>query len=364
VTRRTERLSLDVADWPARDRAAWAAARQSAGPLDDGGLAAAWSTKTVRQTEKGYGLWLGCLARYGRLDPEAAPGARLTRDSLTLFGNELLDRVAPQTAASRVRDLSVMIRVLDPDADRSLVRRMQANLARRAPPSRAKRERMIAPSLLFTAGLARMDRVEHERHRKHDVRNVRYRDGLLMAILAARAFRRGNLAQMRIGRHITRIDRVYVCSFSGAETKNGRELVEPLPVALTSYIDHYLAEVRPALLRGHVCDAFWVSTYRAALSEQSIYTKICAATEEELGVRLNPHLFRDALATGIAIDDPEHIRMASRLLGHADQRTTEGHYIHAEALTASRRYNGVVLPLRAAAVTALRDQEEDSPCAP
>jgi hypothetical protein len=66
------------------------------------------------------------------------------------------------------------------------------NLARRAPPNRAKRERMIAPALLFAAGLARLDRVEHEQHRKLDVRNVRYRDGLMMAILAARAFRLGN----------------------------------------------------------------------------------------------------------------------------------------------------------------------------
>jgi integrase/recombinase XerD len=303
------------------------------------------------------------LARHGRLDPDAAPGARLIRGNLTLFGNELLARVAPQTAASRVRDLSVMIRALDPDADRTLVKRMQATLARRAPPSRAKRERMVAPALLFSAGLARMDRVEHEQHRKLDVRNVRYRDGLMLAILAARAFRRCNLAQMRVGQHICRIDGVYVCSFTAAETKNRRELVEPLPVALTAYIDRYLAEVRPALLRGHASDAFWVSTYRGAFSEQSIYTKVCAATEEELGVRLNPHLFRDALATGIATDDPEHIRMASRLLGHADPRTTERHYIHAQAITASRRYNKVVLPLCDAAVAASSDQE-DGPCAP
>jgi integrase/recombinase XerD len=363
VTRRAERLSLDVADWPACDRAAWVAARQPAGPLDDGGLAAGWSAKTVRQTEKGYSLWLGCLARHGRLDPDAAAGARLTRATLTLFGQELLGRVAPQTAASRVRDLSVMIRALDPAADRTLVKRMQATLARRAPPSRAKREHMIAPALLFDAGLARMDRVDHERHRKLDVRNVRYRDGLMMAILAARAFRRGNLAQMRVGKHITKVDGVYVCSFSAAETKNRRELVEPLPAALTRYIDHYLAEVRPALLRGHASDAFWVSTYRGPLSEQSIYTKICAATEEELGVKLSPHLFRDALATGIATDDPEHIRIASRLLGHADPRTTERHYIHAQALRASRRYNGVVLSLRESAVTA-SNEEEGSSCAP
>jgi integrase/recombinase XerD len=86
VTKRTERLSLDVVDWPARDRAAWAAARQPVGPLDDGGLAAGWSAKTLRQAEKGYGLWLGCLARQGRLDPDAVPGARLTREALTRSG--------------------------------------------------------------------------------------------------------------------------------------------------------------------------------------------------------------------------------------------------------------------------------------
>jgi DNA invertase Pin-like site-specific DNA recombinase len=289
VTKRTERLSLDVVQWPARDRAAWAAAQQPVGPLDDGGLAARWSAKTVRQTEKGYGLWLGCLARHGRLDPDAAPGARLTREALTLFGQELVSRVAPQTAASRVRDLSVMIRAFDPSADRSLAKRMQATLTRRASPSRVKRERMIAPATLFAAGLARMDGLERELHRKHDVQNVRYQDGLMMAVLAARGFRRGNLQQMRIDQHITRADGIYICAFSASETKNRRPLTEPLPRALTPYADRYLAEVRPALLRGHVSDAFWISTYRAPLSEQSIYLKICAATEEELGIRLSPH---------------------------------------------------------------------------
>jgi integrase len=250
-----------------------------------------------------------------------------------------------------------MIRALDPHADRALVKRMQATLARRASPSRAKRERMIAPAILFAAGLARMDRVEHEPHRKHDVRNVRYRDGLMMAVLAARGFRRGNLQQMRLEQHITRTDGVYLCSFSPSETKNHRPLIEPLPMALTPYIDRYLAEIRPALLRGHVSDAFWISTYRAPLSEQSIYTKVCAATEEELGIRLNPHLFRDALATGVATDDPEHIGIVPRLLGHADPRTAERHYIHARAITASRRYNGVVAPLRDTAIAASTEEE-------
>jgi hypothetical protein len=65
----------------------------------------------------------------------------------------------------------------------------------------------------------------------------------------------------------------------------GEAHVLRVSMALTPYIDRYLAEIRPALLRGHVSDAFWSSTYRAPLSEQSIHTKVCAATEEELGQR-------------------------------------------------------------------------------
>ena len=161
-------------------------------------------------------------------------------------------------------------------------------LARRAPPSRAKRERMIAPALLFAAGLARMDRVDHERHRKHDVRNVRYRDGLMMAILAARAFRRGNLHRCASASTSAGSTASTSAASAPPRPRTAAPLVEPLPAALTPYIDRYLAEVRPALLRGHVSDAFWVSTYRGALSEQSIYTKVCAATEEELGIKLQP----------------------------------------------------------------------------
>jgi hypothetical protein len=75
---------------------------------------------------------------------------------------------------------------------------------------------------------------------------------------------------MCVGQHISKIDGIYACSFSAAETKNRRPLVAPLPVELTPYIDRYLAEIRPALLRGHVSDAFWISTYRAPLGEGEV----------------------------------------------------------------------------------------------
>jgi hypothetical protein len=59
---------------------------------------------------------------------------------------------------------------------------------------------------------------------------------------------------------------------------------------------------------------------------QWVYDCIVARTREGLGQPVHPHLFRDSATTSIAIDDPKHIGIASRLLGHRNQSTTERYY--------------------------------------
>jgi integrase len=56
--------------------------------------------------------------------------------------------------------------------------------------------------------------------------------------------------------------------------------------------------------------------------------------------------FRDALATSVAIDDPDHVRMAATLLGHASLRTTQRYYDHSRMLAAGRRYQDRITRLR------------------
>ncbi len=87
-------LSLQFPDWPPRDQSKWRAARRPAEQLlAEHGLAARWRPKTADQTEKGYGLWLGCLARDDRLTIDAAPAERLTAENIELFRTELAERV-------------------------------------------------------------------------------------------------------------------------------------------------------------------------------------------------------------------------------------------------------------------------------
>ncbi len=51
---------------------------------------------------------------------------------------------------------------------------------------------------------------------------------------------------------------------------------------------------------------------------------------------INPHLFRDCAATSIAIDDPVHVGIAARVLGHRTGSTTERFYNQARSIEASR----------------------------
>jgi integrase/recombinase XerD len=55
--------------------------------------------------------------------------------------------------------------------------------------------------------------------------------------------------------------------------------------------------------------------------------------------------FRDSAATSIAIDDPEHIGIASCLLGNSSA-TTEKYYNQARAVEAARTMQNTLLALR------------------
>jgi hypothetical protein len=82
------------------------------------------------------------------------------------------------------------------------------------------------------------------------------------------------------------------------------------------------------------------------LSRQQIYHCIVMRTRDGFGRPVNPHLFRDCAATSIAIEDPRHIGIAWRLLGHRTPRTTEEYYNQARSVAASQRLHNVLLSLR------------------
>ena len=82
------------------------------------------------------------------------------------------------------------------------------------------------------------------------------------------------------------------------------------------------------------------------MSEGAIYEPICNLTRAKFGHAVNPHLFRDCAATSVATEDPEHVNVIKPLLGHSSLQSSEKHYIYAQSLAASRRFQEFVLALR------------------
>lgn len=132
--------------------------------------------------------------------------------------------------------------------------------------------------------------------------------------------------------------------FAGAETKTGQPLEFDFPSELVAALDRYLQHHRPVLAargcRGteHTTDALWLSAHGAALGEAAITRQIADHTREAFGVPLSPHLFRDSVATAIAVEAPERAHLIQTILGHATPVTAEHHYNLPTSLEAGRRH--------------------------
>ncbi len=152
------------------------------------------------------------------------------------------------------------------------------------------------------------------------------------------------------------------------ETKSHVPYEAVLPSALTPRLERYLDVHRPVLMRGELTrgradtpaahpehDALWVSDVGTHLEAKSLAGRIVAHTKAAFGQSVSPHLFRDAAATSIAIDNPKHIGDASLVLGHADHSMTEKHYNHARSLEASRKHAATLAQLRRSLTAKRRD---------
>jgi len=344
--------------WPAPDRRAWEAAMDKGDVLEPGGGGAAWAPLSQCKIGKGYGRWLTWLDGRGLLDPDAEPSARITRDRVRDYVTELSTLNAPYTVLARVQELYQAIRVMAPERDWAWLRGIENGVRHAAIPVRNKRARLEPADGLFALGIELMTAADDPDSGTRLQRACAYRDGLMVALLAARPLRRRNFTAISINRHLIHEGGLYWLRFEGSETKTGEPIDAPFPDSLAPHLERYLWEYRPFLLArdgqwkrvgrpsGQPDDALWISARGFAMSEMAIYLRICAATQARFGKVINPHLFRDSAATSIAIADPEHVLIAHSVLGHSSLQTSERYYIHAQTLEASRRYQRRILELR------------------
>ena len=105
--------------------------------------------------------------------------------------------------------------------------------------------------------------------------------------------------------------------------KGNKERLVPLGEQAVDWIERYLEQARPDLLKQKVCDALFVTARGAGMSRQAFWYLIKKhALTASINQELSPHTLRHAFATHL-INHGADLRSVQMLLGHSDLSTTQ-----------------------------------------
>lgn len=334
------RRAIPFAEWPGLDRAAWEAAVAEGDIFDGQGPAAHWANRTKQTNIQNYGRWLGWLLWSGQLVTEAVPADRVTPEMVRAYYHHLSRLVAPVTVLSLLVGLKVTIAAMEPGRSWRWLQDLCNRAQRRAKPKTDKRSRIRPTGEIYVAALRELEELPSEDINLHQA--VRYRDALILALLAARPLRVRNATSIELGRHLIRIDDRWLLTFPDEETKNRQPIEFFLPDDLCPWLEHYLAAVRPVFPGADQSNTLWLNQYGPVTSPRFIYIRLIKLTKRLFGTAINPHLLRDCAASSLALVSADMARAAAPLLGHRHFSTTERYYIQANELEASRRLNKII----------------------
>lgn len=345
-----ERACLKPKDWPDEDRQIWEQACKPADILSlDAGLRANHAPVSNFKAQQGYGRWLTFL-HFNDKDALSLKAAdRITSERVTSYVEWLLGfGNSTQTIMSRLQELGEAAKVFDPDRKWSFIRKLAAKIRARHKPARSKKHLKLSDELvdlgknLMDQAKSAMDDLEAA---------LLFRDGLMIAMTAYVPFRRRNIAGSNIGENLIPMGGIYLLVLNEDETKTSNEQELYVPEDLIEPLDEYLQKHRPYLMSRTgrwtkpVTHELWVSKDGSPMTEIAIYDRIRLRTGDAFGTPMNPHLFRDAAATLMAIADPAHVRIAAPLLGHRTFTTTERYYQQANGMEAHRSFVDVIRSL-------------------
>jgi integrase len=323
----------------------WNAAVEGDDPFDDGPGARLAKT-TLHAYWMGWRRFLGFLTLTEPDALEKTPAERLTAERVRRFVEHLRETNTPHSVAAQTDKLYGSARTLMPYKDWTWLLKIKTRLFAAAP--RGNRVRPVITSVqLVDLGMALMEERKISADKPIPIADaVRFRDGLMIALLAQVPLRPRNSAALEIGRDVIKQDDNWSIVISPDDTKTRTYLDFEIPDSIRGHFATYLALVRPRMLRRSGCRALWVSPKGGPLSYSAFWPVFARHTIERLGFRVTPHDVRDAAATLWAIARPEQVGISRDLLAHADLRTTAKHYNRARGIEASRAHSRVIARLR------------------
>jgi integrase len=290
---------------------------------------------TQQDLAKRHGLFLDFLLRSGRFDAKAGAGAQVTPDNVDAYVTELKSRVGSVTVYGSVQKLRRIVQLMAPDRALDWLIAVERELASEMRP-RPKWDRVVYADILVDAGLTLMSEAEIAKRPKL-TRARMFRNGLVMALLAYCPVRLKNYAALELGRSFVNVDGIWWILLTAAGTKEKRPDERPAPDELAPFIERYLDTYRPILARGNTeTNALWLAMDGKPMSYASMGELIAETSEMTVGVRVNPHLFRTAGVTTLAVRAGNKPHAGGALLHHRPGPVTQQNYNRASSISAGR----------------------------
>jgi integrase len=327
--------SLKPKEWAEADQQAWSATCENGGRLRRGGLAAHLKAVTRDDLARRYGQFLDFVQRHEGSLPAGATSS-VTMSRVEAYVAELIARVSSVTVHGSIAKLRRISQLLSPEKDFSWLKELENHLAFQMRPS-SKFDRIVDSQNIVIAGLKLMARAESSETLNMLRRGELYRNGLMIALLAACPIRIKNFSALSIDGNLIRVGDTWYISLTASETKERRPDERPVPDFLVSNLNRYLDAYRPIFKT--TGNALWVGRYHSPMKIGSVSRVITETTRRHLGKELSPHLFRACAASTAYLNASAMPHLASALLNHRDPRTTEEHYNRSTSLAFSRKFN-------------------------
>ncbi len=337
--------------WPAADRALWEAATAPAVHiLDAPGALAHLRAPSLAIIAGSYCSWLRWLRE---VDPEAllmAPAHRGTPERLMAWMESLKGAgLAPMSRSMRLNGALRLMTAVAPELDWTRHNRLRVRVRRAAFRHHGQRKegRILPTEVLLQVGLDLAGPLADAAPTLTQGVIAR-RDGLMVAFLALLPLRVVSFGTLELGQSVLRTGEGWTIAIEGDRMKAGRPWEASLPSQLVEPFTRYVDEVRPWLMArtGASHDWLWVTDKGNPHTSCALSHRIGNVTEALTGVRVPPHFFRDALATTLVRASPEAARLIRAILGHADYRTSERHYVHAQGIEDRRSFTALVSRLK------------------
>jgi integrase/recombinase XerD len=305
------------------------------------------------------------LGQRGELDETADPAARITRERLAAYLDELRRTNRGHTIQTRIQELGDAMQALAPNNDWRFIKRAAGRLRTTTIPACDKRARLPRIVDPIARGYRMMDEAEKTGTLSELGRAALYRDGLLLVFLAHHPLRLRNLASLRIGEHLLVHEDRVLLKVEASETKAQKCIEQELSPRLSLAVRRYINLHRKVLLlargRWHApaADMFWISRDGSPCGEQTFRNIVGKYLVGPNGQPVSPHLFRSMAATSVSIEAPESVDLIPAILSHGSHRTGEQYYNLADSLDASRDFNSELDALREELNAALHQSAEE-----